>query len=100
AALISMATLACAEGEPGPRDAAADQMPDSFLVSLQTSAGEIRMMLYHAWSPAAVERAHELIEDGFYDGARFYRVNDQYAQFGFSGRPALDTLWMSPRLPD
>jgi peptidyl-prolyl cis-trans isomerase A (cyclophilin A) len=99
-ALVTLAPLACAEGEGGPEAAATDQVPDSFLVSLETSAGEIRMVLYRDWSPAAVERAYELIQDGFYDGARFYRVNDQYAQFGFSGRPALDSAWMPRRLPD
>lgn len=52
------------------------------------------------WSPMAVDRVYELVEEGFYDGARFYRVNDQYVQFGFSGRPGLDTLWFDRRLPD
>ena len=99
-ALVSIASLACSDRDTAEANAAPDQMPDSFLVSLRTSAGEIRMVLHHAWSPAAVERAYELIEDGFYDGARFYRVNDQYAQFGFSGRPALDSVWMPRKLPD
>ena len=55
---------------------------------------------HRSWSPLAVDRVYALVEDGFYDGARFYRVNDQYVQFGFSGHPSLDTVWFDRRLPD
>ncbi len=99
AALSTTVAAACG-GEGRAADAAADQAPDSFLVSLRTSQGEMRIVFHRAWSPAAVDRVRELVELGFWDGARFYRVNDQYAQFGFSGRPALDSAWMPRRLPD
>ncbi|MDZ7778746.1 MAG: peptidylprolyl isomerase [Gemmatimonadota bacterium] len=97
---ILFVALACV-GDEGASDAsAAATVPDSFDVVLSTSGGEIVMRMHRAWSPRAVDRVYELVSSGFYDGARFYRVNEQFAQFGFSGRPERDTVWMERRLPD
>ena len=100
AALCSIFIAACGADAPRQDVAQATEAPDSFVVALQTSGGELHIRMHRAWSPLAVDRVYELVSDGFYDGARFYRVNDQYAQFGFSGRPELDTVWMERRLPD
>lgn len=91
---------ACGGDAEAGSQASAEAVPDSFDVALQTSRGEATVRFHRSWSPRAVDRVYELVELGFYDGARFYRVNDQYAQFGFSGRPALDNEWMERRLPD
>jgi cyclophilin family peptidyl-prolyl cis-trans isomerase len=70
------------------------------VVAVETSKGAFEVTMYREWSPLAVDRAYYLMDHGFYDGARFYRVNAQYAQFGFSGRPGLDSLWKPLTLPD
>ncbi|MEX2466062.1 MAG: peptidylprolyl isomerase [Gemmatimonadota bacterium] len=99
-AVCAGSVVACG-GEPEQADdSVAGQAPDSFVVALNTSGGEIRIRMHRAWSPLAVDRVYELVQTGFYDGARFYRVNDQYVQFGFSGRPERDTVWFDRRLPD
>src|SRR5690606_12177903 len=98
AAALFLAAAACGRGDAA--SGAADAVPDSFIVSLETSRGEIRAMFHRDWAPRGVDRVHELVALGFYDGARVYRVNEQYAQFGYSGRPALDSTWMPRRLPD
>jgi cyclophilin family peptidyl-prolyl cis-trans isomerase len=96
-----VAVAAVCGGEPSSAADAPDvQAPDSFDVALATSGGEIVMRLHREWSPRGVDRIWELVQSGFYDGARFYRVTGQYVQFGFSGRPELDTLWLDRRLPD
>ena len=102
-ALVALCgVLAAACGSDVPRSAVTEvaAAPDSFVVALHTSEGAVHIRMHRAWSPLAVDRVYELVSDGFYDGARFYRVNDQYAQFGFSGRPELDSVWMERRLPD
>lgn len=86
-------------GDPSSADFA-EAAPDSFVARVLTSAGAFDMELHRSWSPAGVDRFFHLARLGFYEGARFYRVNDQYAQFGFTGRPAMDTLWMTAGLPD
>ncbi|MEX2473418.1 MAG: peptidylprolyl isomerase [Gemmatimonadota bacterium] len=90
----------CGGEAPGGAMTSTDQAPDSFDLALLTSGGEIVTRFHRAWSPLAVDRVWELVGNGFYEGARFYRVNDQYVQFGYSGRPELDTLWYGRRLPD
>ncbi|MSR20187.1 MAG: peptidylprolyl isomerase [Gemmatimonadetes bacterium] len=68
--------------------------PDSFLVEVETSEGTFDMTMHRAWSPLGVDRMHHLMRNDFYAGARFYRVASGFvAQWGFSGDPALDSLW-------
>ncbi len=99
-AALTIGILAACGGDASSAPGGGAQAPDSFDVRLTTSAGEMVMRFHRSWSPLAVERVWELVEAGFYDGARFYRVNDQYVQWGFSGRPAMDSVWFDRRLPD
>lgn len=95
---LSCALLAggCAPAEDAPEPSA----PESFQVDFATSAGAFTIEFVREWSPVAVDRVWQLVDDGFWDGARIYRVNERYAQFGFSGRPALDSLWIPAGLLD
>jgi cyclophilin family peptidyl-prolyl cis-trans isomerase len=96
ALLGAVLSAACAPVEEAPEPSA----PDSFQVEFETSAGSFTIDFVREWSPMAVDRVWTLVNDGFWDGARIYRVNERYAQFGFSGRPALDSLWIPAGLPD
>jgi cyclophilin family peptidyl-prolyl cis-trans isomerase len=58
------------------------------------------MELHREWSPMGVDRVHRLALANFYAGARIYRVNPRYAQFGYTGRPRLDSVWVGDALPD
>lgn len=93
---LLLALVACAP-DAGPSAAAA---PDTFRVQFETSAGPFEIEFVRAWSPIGVDRVYELAGDGYWDGARIYRVNERYAQFGFSGRPALDSVWIPAGIPD
>ena len=75
-------------------------VPEAFRVEFVTSAGTFEVEFVPEWSPVAVERVRELVDIGFWQGARFYRVNDSYAQFGYSGQPELDATWIGDGLPD
>jgi peptidyl-prolyl cis-trans isomerase A (cyclophilin A) len=77
-----------------------EETPEPFGVEFVTSAGTFEVEFVPEWSPIAVERVRELVGIGFWQGARFYRVNDSYAQFGYSGRPELDAEWIEAGLPD
>ena len=41
-----------------------------------------------------------LIQTGFYDGNRFFRVTHSYVQFGINGDPQTNGLWSTAYLPD
>ena len=100
---IWLAVMATACGAPA-RDAGdpllSEAAPDSFSIAFETSSGAFRMRLNRDWSPAGVDRIYELARMNFYAGARIYRVNSRYAQFGYSGRPEVDATWVEATIPD
>ena len=100
---VVMVLLGVGACDASPRlgdPAAMDVAPDSFPVEFTTSAGTVEITFYRAWSPIAVDRAYQLAQNRFWDGARIYRVSEVYAQFGYSGRPELDSLWVPAAIPD
>ncbi|MBT8404422.1 MAG: peptidylprolyl isomerase [Gemmatimonadetes bacterium] len=108
-AALGLATLpvivaAACEGGDALRDPAATAVagaaPDSFTVVMETSKGVVEIEFVREWSPLGVDRVHDLVERGFFDGARFFRVNPRVVQFGFSGRPELDSLWRTRPIED
>jgi peptidyl-prolyl cis-trans isomerase A (cyclophilin A) len=99
-ALVCVAATAACTARDGGESAAEGNAPDTFSVVFETSAGEFEVEFLRAWSPLAVDRVHELARMGFWEGARIYRVNERYAQFGYSGRPSLDSTWVLDGLPD
>lgn len=93
---VLAAGSACAPAD----DSAAPTAPETFQVAFETSAGPFEVEFVRAWSPMAVDRVYELVDEGFWEGARIYRVNERYAQFGFSGRPPLDSIWIPAGIED
>ncbi|MBR9989038.1 MAG: peptidylprolyl isomerase [Gemmatimonadetes bacterium] len=75
--------------------------PDSFDVLMETSAGALHVRVFREWAPLGAARFYNLTRNGFYDRARFFRVLPGFAaQFGMSGTPAIDSVWMEQRLDD
>lgn len=117
--LVAMAALsACGsdpcDGPPPPSDVApghilldpgADQLkrlpPDTFDVRIVTTRGDVVVRIHRDWAPMGVYRFYNLARNGFYDGSRFFRVLPGFAaQFGMSGRPAIDRVWHDQPMPD
>lgn len=95
--LVVLAFAGCAERSAAP---ASGPAPEVFSVAFETSAGPFTIEFERALSPLAVDRVYRLAQEGFWEGARVYRVNDRYAQFGYSGQPAIDSLWVPEGVPD
>jgi len=97
AVVTALAVMGCAGGDERARS----EPPSSpFVIELHTSEGAVRIEFVPEWSPLAVARARALAEAGYWEGGRIYRVNDRYVQFGYSGRPKLDSAWISSGVPD
>lgn len=93
-------------GNPCPPPEAAPAVatvtaPAQFRVRIETSRGPIVVELHRDWAPIGVDRFYQLVEDGYYDDVRFFRVLTGFmAQFGMSGDPAKTALWTSRTIQD
>jgi peptidyl-prolyl cis-trans isomerase A (cyclophilin A) len=92
-ALAWLSALACG-GTPPARHAPSGPAPDSFQVVFTTSRGTFVVQANRAWAPAGVDRFHQLVEEGFFDENRFYRVLPGFiAQFGANDDPKRNEEW-------
>uniref|UniRef100_A0A7S2V9E0 peptidylprolyl isomerase n=1 Tax=Entomoneis paludosa TaxID=265537 RepID=A0A7S2V9E0_9STRA len=54
-----------------------------------------------AWAPIGAAHFHELVENGFYDQCRFFRVVPNFiVQFGINGDPKVQKKWRKDVLKD
>lgn len=108
ALLLSLLLTACSAGArtgtPAP-DAVPPftpgVVPDSFVVRLATTQGEVDAIIRREWSPNGADRFYELVSVGFYDHARFFRTLRGFVtQFGLAADSATNAQWRGRRIPD
>ncbi len=86
---------------PAATTPAADAAPALFRVRLETSKGPIVIEGHRDWSPNGVDRFFQLVELGFYDDIRFFRVVPGFVvQFGMHGNPQTHAQWTGRQLMD
>ena len=84
-----------------PAAQASQQAPPTFRVQFETSRGQFVMEANRAWAPRGVDRLYQLVESGFFDNTRFFRVVTGFmVQFGVSGDPAVNQAWEKLSIPD
>lgn len=75
--------------------------PDTFDVRFATTRGPFVVRVVRAWAPRGADRLFYLVTNGFYDGARFFRVLPHFAaQFGAPGDPAVNKVWENRTIAD
>lgn len=114
---IAAAALSCRGADRGPQPGAGDAnvnalldpnaaamratAPDRFQARFETSAGVFVVDVTRAWAPRGADRLYNLVRNGFYDGARFFRVVPGFVvQFGISGDPAVSARWRDATIAD
>src|SRR5688572_2783100 len=89
---------------PAPTPAAApavDPAPATFRVRMETSKGPIVVQFNRDWAPNGVDRIYHLVETGYYDDVRFFRVMPGFVvQFGMHGDPKTNAEWVARPLQD
>ena len=70
------------------------EAPETFRVQCECTNGTFVIECTKAWAPIGVQRFYELVRDGFYDGAAFFRVVPGFVvQFGLAADPKMTAKW-------
>lgn len=78
-----------------------EKAPDVYKAVFDTSKGAFVIEVHRDWAPNGADRFYNLVKNGFYNDARFFRVIDGFmVQFGISGNPDLSAVWREARIPD
>ena len=95
-----LATPASAQNLANPA-ALNEQAPATYKVQFDTSKGPFVIEVHRDWAPNGADRFYNLVKNGFYDNARFFRVISGFmVQFGINGDPKLSSVWREARIQD
>jgi peptidyl-prolyl cis-trans isomerase A (cyclophilin A) len=98
---VTLAALCGCEKPAGVATQTPRPVPDVYRASFETSKGNFVIEVTRNWAPEGAERFYRLIEQRFYDDARFFRVvRNSIAQFGISGTPAVNARWANMTFAD
>ena len=75
--------------------------PAEFKVKFDTSKGAFTVEIRRDWAPNGADRIYELVENKFYDDARFFRVVRGFVvQWGINKSPDIEALWRQLQIID
>ncbi|MEE8111546.1 MAG: peptidylprolyl isomerase [Acidobacteriota bacterium] len=75
--------------------------PDQFLAKFETTKGDFTIEVHRDWAPLGADRFYNLVNNGFYDEIRFFRIISGFmAQFGIHGDPAVSGAWKGAKIKD
>ncbi len=78
-----------------------ERAPDVFQARFDTTKGPFIIEVHREWAPAGADRFYNLVRNGYFDDARFFRVISGFmAQFGLSGKPEITKAWENAVIPD
>ena len=81
--------------------AIADQAPETYQVLFETSKGNFTVEVHRGWAPNGADRFQKLVESGFYDDCRFFRVLPGFmVQWGINGDPEIQKNWVKANIKD
>jgi peptidyl-prolyl cis-trans isomerase A (cyclophilin A) len=102
----------CGSSTKGPGDTAksetptteapqAQTAPEVYRVNFETSKGNFVIEVNRSWAPFGADRFYELVQSGFYDEARFFRVLKGFVvQWGLNKDPAVSNRWRMMQIVD
>jgi len=78
-----------------------EQAPATYKAKFDTSKGAFVIEVHRDWAPKGADRFYNLVKNGFFDDARFFRVvPDFMVQFGIHGDPAIQKNWANANIQD
>lgn len=78
-----------------------ERAPETFKALFETSKGSFTVQVTKSWAPRGADRFYNLVKNGFYDEARFFRVVPNFVvQFGLPADPAVSRVWSNATIAD
>jgi peptidyl-prolyl cis-trans isomerase A (cyclophilin A) len=78
-----------------------EKAPATYKVKFDTSKGAFVVEVHRDWAPNGADRFYNLVKNGFYNDARFFRVISGFmVQFGINGNPQLSKVWRDANIKD
>lgn len=75
--------------------------PDTYKAKFTTTKGDFVIEVTRAWAPLGVDRFYNLVKNGFFDNAHFFRVLKGFiVQFGINANPAVARVWSRAPIKD
>jgi peptidyl-prolyl cis-trans isomerase A (cyclophilin A) len=94
-------TNAAAAGNLSDPAALNAKAPAVYQAKFDTSKGPFVVEVHRDWAPRGADRFYNLVKNGFYDNARFFRVIEGFmVQFGINGDPSVAAAWHDADIKD
>jgi peptidyl-prolyl cis-trans isomerase A (cyclophilin A) len=78
-----------------------EKAPATYKVKFDTSKGSFVVEVHRDWAPNGADRFYNLVKNGFYNDARFFRVISGFmVQFGINGDPQISKVWRDANIKD
>ena len=82
-------------------DAFRQPAPAKFLAVFETTKGRVDIEVTREWAPIGADRFYHLVESGFFDGQRLFRIRPNYiAQWGLHSDPGVIAAWKESFIMD
>lgn len=100
---LGLVAWASAAGAGNLSDPAAlnAKAPAVYNAKFDTSKGAFVVEVHRDWAPRGADRFYNLVKNGFFDNARFFRVIEGFmVQFGINGDPNIASVWRNADIKD
>jgi peptidyl-prolyl cis-trans isomerase A (cyclophilin A) len=75
--------------------------PELYKVRFTTTKGDFVVEVHRDWAPLGADRFYNLVKNGFYDDASFFRaISGFMVQFGISADPKVSKVWQTAEIKD
>jgi peptidyl-prolyl cis-trans isomerase A (cyclophilin A) len=78
-----------------------EKAPAVYQAKFDTSKGSFVIEVHRDWASNGADRFYNLVKNGFYNDARFFRVLEGFmAQFGINVNPEISAVWRDANIKD
>jgi peptidyl-prolyl cis-trans isomerase A (cyclophilin A) len=100
-AALPVAIAAALAGLSCGKKSAQEPGPEQYKVLLQTTKGDVVVLVHRDWSPVGADHFYELTKAGFYNNNAIFRALPGFVmQWGINGDPQVNKPWSQANISD